>query len=65
MDVQVIEQLANLSTAHLADASMKRALAIQSRLKSRGTASRTVRTFTDFCVEWVSTHAPPQPPAAR
>jgi DNA-binding transcriptional LysR family regulator len=24
-----------------------------------------IRTFIDFCVEWVSTHAPPQPPAAQ
>jgi DNA-binding transcriptional LysR family regulator len=24
-----------------------------------------IRTFIDFCVEWVSTHAPPEPPAAR
>jgi DNA-binding transcriptional LysR family regulator len=24
-----------------------------------------IRTFIDFCVEWVSTHAPPGPPAAQ
>jgi DNA-binding transcriptional LysR family regulator len=24
-----------------------------------------IRTFIDFCVEWVSTHAPPGPPTAR
>jgi DNA-binding transcriptional LysR family regulator len=24
-----------------------------------------IRTFIDFCVEWVSTHTPPKPPTAR
>jgi DNA-binding transcriptional LysR family regulator len=32
---------------------------------SRKYLSLKIRTFIDFCVEWVSTHAPPQPPAAR
>jgi hypothetical protein len=32
---------------------------------SRKYLSLKVRTFIDFCVEWVSTHAPPEPPTAR
>jgi DNA-binding transcriptional LysR family regulator len=32
---------------------------------SRKYLSLKIRTFIDFCVEWVSTHSPPKPPAAR
>jgi DNA-binding transcriptional LysR family regulator len=32
---------------------------------SRKHLSLKIRTFIDFCVEWVSTHSPPKPPATR
>jgi len=32
---------------------------------SRKYLSLKIRTFIDFCVEWVSTHTLPKPPAAR